>query len=127
NQLAIDGLALPADARIPVNHVEVVPRSQSGVLAHFPIERYVAASVILVDDSGRELPPGTILRLVETGKDFVVGYDGMAFIEDLRDHNHVTARGLDLNCDLSFDYHPDGHGLQTLGPLTCHSAVAATP
>lgn len=127
NQLAIDGLALPADARIPVNHVEVVPRSQSGVLAHFPIERYVAASVILVDDSGRELPPGTILRLVETGKDFVVGYDGMAFIEDLRDHNHVTARGLDLSCDLSFDYHPDGHGLQTLGPLTCHSAVAATP
>ena len=127
NQLAIDGLALPADARIPVNHVEVVPRSQSGVLAHFPIEHYVAASVILVDDSGKELPPGTILRLGETGKDFVVGYDGMAFIEELRDHNHVAARGPDLNCALSFDYHPDGHGLQTLGPLTCHAGAAVAP
>lgn len=122
NHLAIDDLALPADARVPANHMDLVPRSQSGVLAHFAIERYVAASLILHDRSGRELPLGTALTLAETGARFVVGYDGMAFVEDLKEHNHLQAQGPDgLSCTVSFDYHPAGTRgeLPTLGPLTC--------
>ncbi|HZR34387.1 MAG TPA: fimbria/pilus outer membrane usher protein [Nevskia sp.] len=125
NRLAIDSLVLPADASIPVDHLDVVPRSQSGVLAHFAVRRYTAATVILVDARGQPLPSGTLLHHRESGRDFVVGYDGQAFIEDLDAHNHLAAHNADphlqLECSASFDYQrpADSSTLPTLGPISC--------
>jgi outer membrane usher protein len=125
NRLAIDSLVLPADASIPLEHLDVVPRSQSGVLAHFVVKRYTAATVILVDAKGQPLPSGTLVHHQESGQDFVVGYDGQAFIENLDAHNHLQARNADphlrLECKASFDYQraADSSSLPTIGPIPC--------
>ena len=125
NHLEIDSLVLPADASIPVNRLDVVPRSQSGVLAHFAVQRYTAATVILVDAAGQPLPSGTLLKHAESGQDFVVGYDGQAFIENLQPHNHLAAQSTDphraFDCKAEFDYQVsrDNSSLPTIGPVVC--------
>jgi len=133
NSLEIDSLVLPADANIPVNRIDAVPRSQSGVLAHFAVQRYTAATVILVDAGGTPLPTGTVLRHAESGQDFVVGYDGQAFIENLQAHNHLKAQNSDphqtVNCSAEFDYQPlrNSNSLPTIGPVTCKSSGERKP
>ncbi len=128
NHLEIDSLVLPADANIPINRIDAVPRSQAGVLAHFAVQRYTAATVILVDAMGRPLPSGTLLRHVESGQDFVVGYDGQAFIENLQARNHLAAQNTDprqsVDCAAVFDYQPlrDANSLPTIGPVTCKAS-----
>ncbi len=121
NHLEIDSMVLPVDASIPVTKIDVAPRSQAGVLAHFVVQRYTAATVLLVDASGQALPSGTLLKHTESGQDFVVGYDGQAFIENLQSHNHLTARGKNLHCSATFDYLPasGSTGLPTIGPVAC--------
>lgn len=121
NHLEIDSMVLPVDTSIPVTKIDVAPRSQAGVLAHFVVQRYTAATVLLVDARGQPLPSGTLLKHQESGQDFVVGYDGQAFIENLQSRNHLTARGKDLLCSASFDYLPAGGStdLPTIGPVAC--------
>lgn len=133
NHIEIDSLVLPPDANIPVNRIDVVPRSQSGVLAHFAVQRYTAATIDLVDAAGKPLPIGTLLHHTESGQDFVVGYDGQAFIENLQAHNHLSARNADphqrVDCSATFDYQSprDGASLPTIGPVACTSSGARTP
>ncbi|MEJ0002851.1 MAG: fimbria/pilus outer membrane usher protein [Pararobbsia sp.] len=128
NRLAIDSMDLPADARIEVSAMDVVPQSQSGVLARFPVARYAAASVILEGPDGRLLAPGTRVHAVESGKDTIVGYDGIAFIEDLVADNHLEIENGALRCGLAFRYVPDARGaLQTMGPLRCVASSEGRP
>ncbi len=122
NSLAIDPLDLPAEDKIPVDHLDVTPRGGSGVLARFPIDRYRAGTVALFDVRGRPLPAGTAIHLVESDRDFVVGYDGIAFLEGLAADNHLIARGPDFECRASVSYGPhDGAKgfLVDLGKVTC--------
>jgi P pilus assembly protein, porin PapC len=42
NQVAIDSMNLPADARIATTSMDLVPESHAGVLANFRVSRYSA-------------------------------------------------------------------------------------
>ncbi|MDB5958993.1 MAG: hypothetical protein JWP59_287, partial [Massilia sp.] len=83
NMLAIDTTDLAADRRVPVTIQAVNPRSLSGMLVRFPIETYEAANIILVDADGMPLPVGVNLTHRESGKRAMVGFEGLAFIDDL--------------------------------------------
>jgi outer membrane usher protein len=120
NQLGIDSLGLPADARIMTTSMDVVPQSESGVLAHFPVQHYRAASVILQGPDGKLLPPGAPVHHVESGTDTIVGYDGLAFIDELQPDNHLEIDSGTLHCSVQFAYVGQANGtLATLGPLVC--------
>lgn len=125
NRLAIDSLSLPADARVETVAQDVVPQARSGVLARFPLPRHAAASIALVDEVGRPLPPGTRVRHVESGADTVVGYDGLTFVAGLRERNRLELEGQDpqgngWRCSVSFDYRRPADGsLPRMGPLIC--------
>jgi outer membrane usher protein len=122
NNLSIDSLNLPADDKIPIDRLDVTPRGESGVLARFAIEHYFAATVTLLDSHGRVLPVGTLVHVLESRRDFVVGYDGIAFIEELAARNHLIARGSDFACfaEVDFTAPPPGAGaLLDLGRVTC--------
>jgi outer membrane usher protein len=128
NHVAIDSMRLPADMRIDRTAIDAVPQSQSGVLAHFPLTRHDAASVILHDAQGRALPAGSRVRHVESGSETVVGYDGLTFIEDLREENHLLIDTSTGSCAANFHYRrsPD-HDAQTIGPLVCRAAQEHSP
>jgi outer membrane usher protein len=130
NRLAIDPLVLPANVRVPADRLDVTPYEGSGVLAHFPIERYRAALLILIDDQGHVLPAGTELVQLETGDSNVVGYDGEAFIEHLHEHNRLRAHGAGIDCEAQFDYMPPDAGrgeLANLGRVICRAPGGARP
>jgi outer membrane usher protein len=130
NQVAIDSMNLPADARIATTSMDLVPESHAGVLAAFQVSRYRAASVILRGADGKLLPPGTRVHHVESGADTIVGYDGLAFIENLQQDNHLEIENGGATCRLEFAYERPANGsLPTIGPLTCSTmrAPAAEP
>ncbi|MFM0013630.1 fimbria/pilus outer membrane usher protein [Paraburkholderia sediminicola] len=126
NQVAIDSMNLPADARIATTSMDLVPKSLTGVLANFRLTRYSAASVILRGADGKLLPPGTRVHHVESGADTIVGYDGLTFIENLQRDNHLEIDTGGAHCSVEFAYQRPADGsLPTLGPLTCGSTAAA--
>jgi outer membrane usher protein len=120
NQVSIDSMNLPADARIATTAMDLVPQAQSGVLAQFGVTRYSAASVILHGPDGQVLPPGARVHHEESGKDTIVGYDGLTFIDTLQHDNHLEIDSGALHCGVDFAYvRPRDGSLPTIGPLTC--------
>nr|WP_098549213.1 fimbria/pilus outer membrane usher protein [Burkholderia sp. JKS000303] len=122
NQIAIDAMKLPADARIARTSMTIVPQAESGVIAHFGVSRYRAASVSLRDDAGQPLPAGARVHHVESGADTIVGYDGLTFIDGLKEDNHLVIDYGTRHCTAQFSFTAPGNGtLPTVGPLTCHA------
>ncbi|BCQ27920.1 fimbria/pilus outer membrane usher protein (plasmid) [Caballeronia sp. NK8] len=119
NHLAIDPLDLPVDTAVGTTQLNLAPQARAGVLARFPLRGFTGAQLQLVDAGGKPLPVGTELTHRETGKHYVVGYDGLAFIDDLARSNMLDASVAGKHCEASVPYKAQGHGLPTLGPFTC--------
>ncbi len=124
NHLSIDPLGLPATTSISSTSLNVTPQARAGVLARFMIQNYSGAQLRLVDEKGRPLAPGAHATVTETGKQYMIGYDGLTFIDDLKPHNHLLAQwnGADGSgaCQLDVAFEPAaGNALDTLGPYVC--------
>lgn len=120
NQIAIDTADLPLDARVRNTSMNLVPKRLSGVLARFPVERYSAATVILHDPDGQVLAAGLPVHHVESDGNTVVGFDGVAFIDDLQADNHVLVGEGAARCVVRFAYQrPADNTLPVIGPLVC--------
>ena len=125
NQISISTDELDADARVPVTNMTVVPQQLAGVLAAFPVERYSAATVIVQGADGKPLATGMPVLHVQSGRQTVVGFDGIIFIDDLREQNQLQVGEGDSVCTVGFAYvRPAAGGLPVIGPLRC--VVAAT-
>ncbi|WP_250511036.1 fimbria/pilus outer membrane usher protein [Caballeronia sp. GACF4] len=122
NHLGIDPLDLPADTSIATTQLNLAPQSRAGVVARFPLRGFSGAQLQLVDAASAPLPPGTTLTHRETGKRYVVGYDGLAFIDDLAATNTLDATLSGTPCEAHVDFTAQAHALPTLGPFTCKSA-----
>ncbi|WP_150574351.1 fimbria/pilus outer membrane usher protein [Pandoraea aquatica] len=120
SRIGIDPMHLPADLEVTTTERRVAPQSRSGVLVHFPVRRYRAALVTLVDTSGQPLRPGTSVRHVQSGMVTVVGYDGEVFIDALGPRNTLESRDARQRCRVSFDWTtpPEGR-IARVGPLAC--------
>jgi outer membrane usher protein len=111
---------LPADTRVTNTAMDLVPESHAGVLGHFGIAHFDAATVILHDRAGKPIAVGTPVLNSDTGQKTIVGYDGQTFIESLLPTNHLRVGDKERHCDIVFDYrHSTDGGLHTIGPLRC--------
>ncbi len=121
NQIGIDVSGLPVDARISRTRQIVTPRLLTGVLARFPVERYTAASIIVHGEDGKPLAPGLAVLHTASGAASVLGYDGMAFIDNLQDDNVLLIGSGERQCAVRFPYqYQKGSGaLPVIGPLVC--------
>ncbi|BBP99054.1 hypothetical protein BSFA1_41830 [Burkholderia sp. SFA1] len=93
------------------------------MLARFPLQDFEGAQVQLLSANGQPLPVGTQITHRETGKQYVVGYDGLAFVDDLSQSNTLDAAPAGKPCEVEVPYKAQGHGLPTLGPFTCGDAT----
>jgi outer membrane usher protein len=107
NHIAIDPANLPVEANIASTRNVVVPAAQSGVVVNFGVsEDPKAAIVALVDASGQPIEVGNAAQL-EGGDEFVIGYDGQAYMTGLSASNSVTVTFEDgTSCAAQFDYKP---------------------
>lgn len=128
NDVGIDATALPIDAKVPVADLLLVPQRRAGVLAHFGLSRYRAASVILLGPTGAALPAGTRVQQQTPPGEAIVGFDGLAFIENLTAHNRLVSETQEgTRCTFDFDYSDTSGPLPTIGPLRCGAPQGVQP
>ncbi len=120
NRLAIDAADIPQDVTADVTTREVRPQDRSGVVVRFPVKVNHGALLRLFDEAGSPVPPGSTARLRATGAIVPIGFDGDAYVEDLKSHNHLLIERPDgRRCDVVFDYRPVPGEIPTIGPLAC--------
>ncbi len=120
NQIAIDPTDVPIDSSIDVSTRAVRPQSLSGVVVNFGVTVSHGASLRLVDAAGAPIQVGSTARLLPKGALVSVGYDGEAYVLDLRQHNAVAVERLDgQRCRVAFDYKPVSGEIPRIGPLRC--------
>ena len=121
---SINTLNLPADTRIKYTERRVALRRHSGYFLHFPMEQQHVASVILQDGNGKDLPVSSqVYRPLQPPAP--VGYDGIVYLENLRDVNPLTVTlpdGKRCHATLTLDKNPD-RKLKTYGPLVCQDGA----
>jgi outer membrane usher protein len=119
NRLAIDPIDLPADERVQRVDSVVAPSDRSGVMVHFPVKRVRAALAILVDEAGKPLPVGSTVDTGD-GEPAIVGYDGQAYLDNLKGSTDLTVTKPDgTRCTASLTYPASARALPQLGPLAC--------
>ena len=120
NHLAIDPNDIPPDATIDTTVREIRPQDRSGVVVEFPIRFNHGALLALVDEAGNPMPVGSKATLLATGTAYPVGYDGAAYIENLKPLNVVEVERMDgTQCTVAFPYTPVPREIPKIGPLTC--------
>lgn len=112
--------------RVASSSQDVVPRQYAGVVARFPLERYAAATLMVVTPGGKPPEVGTPARLEGAPSGAVVGYDGVLFVEGLREQNRVLVGLGDEACEVRFAYKPVAGELPTIGPLVCQPLQGET-
>jgi outer membrane usher protein len=108
NTVSIDPKNLPVDADVPATREIVVPADRSGVVVKFGVsDAPQAALVTIKDKDGRPLPAGLSGTLQGTDEDFVVGYDGQAYIRGLHARNAIdVSLENGTKCHAEFAYKP---------------------
>jgi outer membrane usher protein len=113
------GSNLPVDAEIARTREVVAPADRSGVLVRYPIRLNTSpAIVIFVRPDGKALPAGAH-GLVSGGGNFVVGYEGRAYLKDLTADNAVTIDLPEGPCRASFKYQPRPNEQVTVPGVVC--------
>ena len=96
------------------------PTDRSGTTVRFGITPVRAAALLLVDDAGKPLPVGSLVRVNgRAGERTLVGFDGAAYLETLEARNTLEVQTPDGRCRATFEYKKVGAGIPQIGPLRC--------
>jgi outer membrane usher protein len=106
NKISIDPANLPVDAEIATTREVVAPADRAGVLVKFDIRREMTSALVtFVLNDGSFVPAGASGRMADE-REFVVGYDGQAFIRNLASVNEVEIEYVGGKCRASFAFQP---------------------
>ena len=106
NKLTIDGVNLPVDAEIEKSHDVIAPADRAGVIVKFEVRQNTEAALVVFRRPDGEFVPAGATGKIDGGEDFVVGYDGEAFIHALGADNAVTITTIDGDCQSRFAFAP---------------------
>jgi outer membrane usher protein len=104
NRISIDPLDLPLNSNPVATAQDVVPAWGSGVTIDFQVSTNAAAIVVLRDAASLFFEPGTIVRLQGNSAEFIVGYDGEVWIDNLSARNQITVETASGTCAAEFTY-----------------------
>jgi outer membrane usher protein len=121
NQIAINVEDLPIEASIGDSRQTVVPASQSGQTIRFNVDTSSRSAIVYLHLSSGALPEiGARATLAHTGEAFVVGYDGMVFLDGLEPTNTILLEQSDgTQCSATFEYAPQADTVTDLGQIVC--------
>jgi outer membrane usher protein len=120
NKISIDPKGLGVNDEVETVEDVVAPADRSGVLVSFKTKTDVqSAVVILAGPDGKPLAVGSRGKLDGSDADFVVGYDGRAFVKDLKGANSVTVILEKGECHATFDYTAAADRQVSIGPVSC--------
>jgi outer membrane usher protein len=122
-RLSVDALGLPPE--VVVNDVDqrVVVKRNSGVVLKFDVSRRRPALLKLVDMQGAAIPVGSIAFDTRTDQSGTVGYDGLAYFEDLETEIALEVRMNDGGiCRVAAALPESINAFEPIGPLTCEQS-----
>ena len=120
NHLSIDPLSLPVDASLEKTEAEIVPPPRAGVIVDFKGKSDArAATLVLVDASGKALAAGLQGHLDGSDEPFIVGSDGRAFVRGLSAENTAIVDVAGVDCRVAFAFTSRADAVVEIGPLTC--------
>lgn len=99
--------------------MKVAPGLRSGVVVEFPVRVSRAASFRLVDEAGRDLPPGAVVRIADDEREHPVGFGGLVFVSGLAAANRLVAEWHGRRCGFELVLAGDAEPLPDLGVLIC--------
>ncbi len=118
--IAIDPRNLPVDADVPETSRMVVAAEKTGVVVAFNAKAEGASALVqFVDSRNQPLEPGLAGRTASAAE-FVVGYDGEAYITDLAATNNVTVDLADgTQCRAAFEFRKRPGEQQLISGVSC--------
>ncbi|NYT75969.1 fimbrial biogenesis outer membrane usher protein [Alcaligenaceae bacterium] len=119
NQISIDPLNLPTDMKIERVNANVAPQKGSGAIVKFDLKPVRAATITVHDRHGQPIAVGAPLSLNGIPTGAVMGYDGLAYVEDLEQNNTLLVATPGGDCTVHFPYPQLAAPLPSIGPLTC--------
>jgi outer membrane usher protein len=120
NKISIDPKNLGVNDEIETTESVVAPAQRSGVLVKFKTKTNLPEAVVILNGAdSKPLAVGTKGKLDGSEQEFIVGYDGRAFVKDLKDANTVTVSLENGECHASFDYTAASDHQVVIGPVSC--------
>jgi outer membrane usher protein len=119
SRVSINVNDLPADTSVGVTAVDIVPARNAGQLVSFDGNDTPSVLAVLRDASGAVLPTGAAAFLNGSDEEFIVGYDGVVWLEDVKRSNTVKVRYQGQSCTARFDYRATAAMQDMIDPVTC--------
>lgn len=120
NKISIDPMDLPINAEPATTYDYVTPGYRSGVYVNFDVKKATPnAVVILKMPDGSFVAAGSEGHLDGSDEPFVVGYDGQAFIRDLKAVNTIHVTLANGQCSATFASDQSAEVQPTIGPEIC--------
>ncbi|ESY67541.1 fimbrial biogenesis outer membrane usher protein [Mesorhizobium sp. LNHC232B00] len=118
NKIAIDTTNLPVDADVTTTQDIIAPADRAGVRVDFRVRTDVSAAVLVLSGpDGQPLEVGSHGTINGT-QDFVIGYDGRAYVKALARSNTVVSQTAKGSCRASFGYMTKANE-QVVIPVVC--------
>lgn len=117
NQVSIDATAVPLDAAVATDSINVTPAYRSGGLVEFPVKRALASTLRLVQPNGKPVPAGA--RVMLDGESFAVALNGLLYFTSGGGRSTGSARWPAGTCSFSVDRLPSDDPVPDLGYVTC--------
>lgn len=119
NKVSIDPRDLPLNASIQTTQEILSPTYRGGIIVDFGIKTDVRSAIVIFDGpNGLPLQTGLHGRTA-SGHDFVIGYDGRAYIEGLDAKNIAIVHLPEGQCQVEFAYAPQYNTQVLIGPTVC--------
>lgn len=127
NRISIDPRGLPVTALAETTQEVAAPPDRAGVVVDFAVRSAVTAAIVILHGrDGKPLPAGVpgalqpgLRGVTSPAPDFIVGYDGRAFVEHLGTDNEIRIRLADGECSARFSFAPQEGTQITIGPIPC--------
>lgn len=119
NKIEVDPVNLPVDAEIESTREVAVPADRGGALVQFRVRSDSSSALVtFVRADGSFVPAGARGR-IDNGDEFVVGYDGQAFIRNLGESNRASIGTLAGLCRATFAFAARPGEQVRIAPVAC--------
>jgi outer membrane usher protein len=118
NRISLNPVDLPLKATVETTKTLAVPADRGVSVIDFGVDKNPqSATIIFALKDGKAIPAGTVGQIGD--KDFIVGYDGRAFVTGLAASNSASFMVRGQRYQASFAYHPSEDVTPVIGPVIC--------
>jgi outer membrane usher protein len=120
NKVQIETDGLPINTEVAQTEAETVVARNSGSIVSFRVATDINAAVVVFKfGDGTLVPAGSIVKLNGRDEEFVVGYDGRAYLTGLQPKNTAVLEHPGGSCRASFGYVPQTDSQVFIDGVAC--------